>query len=113
MAAWNMPLMSTLVTCAVKRAAILRRALELPGADPVEELRARRLHRLLGGDHLDRIDRDEVVGVLVGRDALVEVAHLDVILAPGSPAGQGLDLDALQGLDHLRLGRPLTRTRVR
>src|SRR5438132_7631499 len=63
-----------------------RTALDLPGVDPVEQLRAGGLHRHLRRDDLDRVDRDEVVGVLVRRDPLVEIAHLDVVLAPAPPA---------------------------
>src|SRR5215813_8803858 len=86
---------------------------DLPAVDPVDELRANRLHRLPGRHDLDRLDRDEVVPVLVGRDALIEVAHLDVILAPAPRARQRLHLDAGQRLRHLLLRRPLARGSVR
>src|SRR5438132_11493008 len=110
MLAWNTPLSTTLTTCAVMMCETgspvrgagrgsLRRpvasgrffgaptsALDLPGVDPVEQLRAGGLHRHLRRDDLDRVDRDEVVGVLVRRDPLVEIAHLDVVLAPAPPA---------------------------
>src|SRR5262245_2087777 len=52
---------------------VVRRS-DLPAVDPVEELGARRLHGLLGGDHLDGVDGHEVVAVLVGGDALIGAA---------------------------------------
>src|ERR671918_98919 len=78
---------------------------DLPAGDPLEELRARRLHRLPGRHDLEGIDGDEVVAVLVRGDALIEVAHLHVVLAPAPLPGERLHLDALQGLHHVRLRR--------
>src|SRR5262249_27022467 len=98
MLAWKTPLARTLTTRAVR--------LDLPAADPVEQLCPGRLHRLLRRHDLDRADGDEVVAVLVRGDALIEVAHLDVVLAPASPARERFDLDPLERLDHLRLLGP-------
>src|SRR5215510_1095682 len=107
MAAWKTPLITTLIRFAVITPSRRAARSDLPAGDPLHELRARRLHRLLGRDDFDRVDRDEVVVVLVGGDALVEVTHLDVVLPPRPPAGQRLDLEAFEGFHHLRLGRPL------
>src|SRR5262252_2835702 len=51
--------------------------------------------------------KNAYVRVLVRRDALVEVAHLDVVLAPAAFAGERFDLEALERLHDLRLFRPL------
>src|SRR5260370_7852919 len=102
MAAWKTPPIRTLT-----RFAVTREASDLPGVDPLDELRARRLHRDLGGDDLDGVDGHEVVAVLVGGDALVEVAHLDVVRAPRALPGERLHLDALEGSHDPPLGRPL------
>src|SRR5256884_5462768 len=110
MLAWNTPLITTPTTCCIidggPRPAP-RTALDLPGVDPVEELRARGLHRHLRRDDLDGADGGEVVGVPVGRDPLVEGAHLDVVLSPAPPARERLDLDALERPGDGRLLGPL------
>src|SRR5215470_9327254 len=80
---------------------------DLPAVDPLEELGARGLHGRLGRHDLDGVDGDEVVAVLVGGDALVEVAHLHVVRAPRARAGERLRLQAFESLGHLRLGWPL------
>src|SRR5260370_36874191 len=74
MAAWKTPPIRTLT-----RFAITREASDLPGVDPLDELRARRLHRDLGGADLDGVDVHEVDAVLSGGDALLVVSHLYVV----------------------------------
>src|SRR5215469_3819231 len=80
---------------------------DLPAVDPLDELGARGLHRYLRRHDLDGIDGDEVVAILVGGDALVEVTHLHVVGTPRARAGERLCLEAFERLGHLRLGRPL------
>src|SRR5262245_6638643 len=55
---------------------------DLPAVDPLDELGAGGLHGRLGRHDFDGVDGHEVVAVLVGGDALVEVAHLHVVRAP-------------------------------
>src|SRR4029453_14496269 len=91
-------------------------ASHLPRVDPVVEAHTGGLLDLLGAHGLQRVDRDEVVLVLVRGEALEERRLHDVVLAVAPRAGERLDLDPLEGLDHLidagplaagRLGRPL------
>src|SRR3989442_7848869 len=51
----------------------------LPAVDPLVEARAGGLLDLPGGHHLDGVDRDEVVLVPVGAEALEEAALHDVV----------------------------------
>src|SRR5262249_901956 len=105
MAAWKRPPIRMPTRFAVT--ATGRAGSDLPGVDPLDELGARRLHRGLRRHDLDRVDRDEVVGVLGGRDAWLEVAHLDVVLPPRPLARERVPLDAFERLRHVGLGRPL------
>src|SRR2546425_9893986 len=102
-AAWNTPPSTMLTLCWIRGPESSR----LPAVDPLVEARAGGLLDLPGGHHLDGVDRDEVVLVPVGAEALEEAALHDVVGPVAALARQRLDLDALERLDDLVGGRPL------
>src|SRR5262245_53610208 len=89
-----------------RREAPSRSDLELRSLDPVPEVGARRLRQIGPVHGLKRAERDEIVFVVVGREALHERLLGDVILAPRAPAAETLHRQAGDGVDHVILARP-------
>src|SRR2546426_5619652 len=85
---------------------------ELGGLDPLPEIRPRRLLQFGGVSALERPERDEVVLVVVGGEALYEGLVGDMVLAPGALAAEALDRQADQRVDDVVLRRPVAALRV-
>src|SRR5262249_3921899 len=83
-----------------------RSDLELRSLDPVPEVGSRRLLQIGGVHGLKRAERDEVVFVVMRREALHEGLLGDVILAPGAFAAETFHRQADHGVNDVILGRP-------
>src|SRR5262249_56048418 len=103
---------TTIYTCvAVRRscfdpAPASRLDLELRSLDPVPEVGARRLLQIGRVHGLERAERDEIVFVVVRREALHERLLGDVIFAPGAPAAETFHRQAGHCIDYVILARP-------
>src|SRR4029434_7066380 len=80
---------------------------ELGCLDPLPEIRPRRLLQFGGIPALERPERDEVVFVVVGCEALHECLVGDMVLAPGALAAEALDRQADQRVDDMILRWPV------
>src|SRR5208337_858369 len=91
----------------------LRSDLELRGLDPLPEIGARRFLQIRREHRFERSKRDEVVTIIVGREALHECLLSYMILAPGALPAEAFDRKTDQSADDVVLRGPASVLRLR